>query len=106
MHVVDDVQRADVLHRQPVHKVVEAFHNGVVIQHVIHQRRGFRPDLDFQLLVHPTVNGVQQRFSEVGARTEELHLLANNHRADAAGDGVVIAVEVCAHQVIVFILQG
>ena len=97
MHVVNEVQGADVLHRQPVHKVVEARHHGIVIQHVVQQRLGFRADLDLQLLVHPAVDRVQQRFGEVGARAKELHLLADHHRADAAGDGVVVAVEVRTH---------
>ncbi|MNS79285.1 hypothetical protein D3C72_1129340 [compost metagenome] len=105
VHKMDKVQGADVLHRQPVHKVVKARHHGVVIQHVIQQRLGFRSDLDFQFLIHPAVDCVQQRFGEVGARTEELHLLANHHRADAAGNGVVITVEIGAHQIVVFILQ-
>ncbi len=35
VHVVNDVQRANVLHRQPVHKMVEALHYRVVIQHLI-----------------------------------------------------------------------
>ena len=105
MHAVDDVQRADVLHRQPVHKVVEAGHHGVVVQHLIAQRRGFRPHLDLQFLIHPAVNCVEQRFGQIGAGAEELHLLADDHRADAAGDGVVVAVEIAAHQIVVLILQ-
>ncbi len=105
VHVVDKIQRADVLHRQPVHKVIEARHHGVVVQHVIQQRRGFRADLDLQLLIHPAVDRVQQCFGEVGAGAKELHLLADHHRADAAGDGVVVAVEVGTHQIVVLILQ-
>ncbi len=105
MHIVNKIQRADVLHRQPVHKVVEARHHGVVIQHLIQQRLGFRADLDLQLLIHPAVDRVQQRFSEVSACAEELHLLADHHRADAAGNGVVVTVEVSAHQIVVLILQ-
>ncbi len=64
---MDDVQRADVLHRQPVHKVVEAGHHGVVVQHLITQRVGFRPHLNLQFLIHPAVNRVEQRFGEIGA---------------------------------------
>ncbi len=105
MHVVNEIQRADVLYRQPVHKVIQARHHGVVVQHLVQQRRSFRADLDLQLLVHPTVDRVQQRFGEVGTGTKELHLLADHHRADATGNGVVVAVEVRTHQVVVLILQ-
>ncbi|MNI64050.1 hypothetical protein D3C73_1194660 [compost metagenome] len=104
VHIVNDVQRTDVLHGQPVHKVVQALHHHVVIQHVIHQRRSFRPDLDFQLLIHTAVDCVQQCFGEVGTRTKELHLFADDHRADAAGNGIVIAFKVSAHQIVIFIL--
>ena len=31
MHIVNEIQRADVLHRQPVHEVIEARHYDVVI---------------------------------------------------------------------------
>ena len=105
MHIVNEIQRADVLHRQPVHEVIEARHYGVVIQYLIQQRLGFRTDLDLQLLIHPAVDCVQQRFRKVGACAEELHLLADHHRADAAGNGVVVAVEVGAHQIVVLVLQ-
>ena len=105
VHKVDDIQCADVLHRQPVHEMIQALHHRVVIQYLIQQRRGFWPDLDFQFLIDAAVDGVQQRFGEVGARAEELHLLADHHRADATGDGVVIAGEIRAHQVVVFVLQ-
>lgn len=53
MHIVNEIQRADVLHRQPVHEVIEARHYGVVIQYLIQQRLGFRPHTDLQLLIHP-----------------------------------------------------
>ncbi|MNY22155.1 hypothetical protein D3C86_1557460 [compost metagenome] len=85
--------------------MIQARHHGVVIQHVVEQRLGFRSDLDFQLLIHPAIDCVQQRFGEVGARTEELHLLADHHRADAAGDGVIIAVEIGTHQIVILVLQ-
>ena len=106
VHVVNDIQRTDVLHRQPVHEVIETVHHFVVIQHVVHQRCCFRPDLNLQLLVHPAVNCVQQCFRQVSACTKELHLLTNHHWADAAGNRVIVAVEVSTHQIVVFILQG
>ena len=59
VHVVNDIQRADVLYRQPVHEVVEAIHHFVVVQHVIHQRSRFRANLNLQLLVHSAVDCVQ-----------------------------------------------
>ena len=41
-----------------------------------------------------------------GLCAEELHLFADYHRADAAGNGEVVAIEVRTHQIVVFILDG
>ena len=105
VHVVDDVQRSDVLFSQPVHEVIHALHDFVEVQDVAFDRFRFRTHLHFQFFIHAAVDSVQHGFREVGASTEELHLLTNNHRAYAACDSVVVVIEVRTHQVIVLILQ-
>ena len=106
VHVVDAVQGSHVLGCEPVHEAVHALHYGVIVKHFVGHRRFFRADLFFGFFVHTAVDCVKQGFGEVGARTEELHLFADYHRADAAGDGVIVAVEVRTHQVVVFVLHG
>ena len=64
-----------------------------------------RADLHILFLVAAAVEGEQEKLREVGARAEELHLLADLHRGDAACDGVVVAVD-RAHHVVVLILEG
>ena len=95
VHVVDAVQGSHVLGCEPVHEVVHALHYGVIVKHFVGHRRFFRADLFFGFFVDATVDCI-----------EELHLFADYHRADAAGDGVIVAVEVRTHQVVVFVLHG
>ena len=54
--------------------------------------------------VAAAIDRIEQRLGEVDAGTEELHLLAETHCRDAAGDTVVITPE-RPHQVVVFVLQ-
>ncbi|CQR22572.1 Uncharacterised protein [Yersinia enterocolitica] len=104
MHVMDDVQRSNVLFSQPIHKVIHAFHDFVIVQHFIHHWRFFRANLDLHFFINAAVNCIQHGFRQVGTRAEELHLFTDNHRANTTCDGIVIVVEVRTHQVIVFIL--
>ena len=106
VHVVDDVQRVDVEFAEPVGDLVEVPHYLVVVQiAVAGQQRNRRSDLHVVVFhVAAAVDRVEQRLREVAARAEELHLLADPHRGDAAGDTVVIA-EFHAHQVVVLILD-
>ena len=105
MHVVNDIQCGHVLGSQPIHEAVHTGHHGVEIQYFVQNRFGFRADLFFGFFIHTAVNRVQHGFGQVGAGTEELHLFADNHRAHAAGNGVIIAIEIRAHQIIVFVLD-
>ena len=105
VHVVDDVQCSDVLFSQPVHEVIHALHDFVIVQHVAFDRFRLRTNLHFQFFINAAVDCVQHGFRQVCTRTEELHLLTNNHWTYAASDSVVIVVEVRTHQVIVLILQ-
>ena len=104
VHVVDDVERVDVGLREPVQHRVEAAHHLVVIEHVRGDRRELRPDLLPAQLVAPAVQGIEQRLGQVHARPEELHLLADAHRRDAAGDGAVVA-PLGPHQVVGLVLD-
>ena len=61
-------------------------------------------DLFAGYFVPAAIDGVEQRFGEIDAGAEELHLLAEPHRRDAAGDAVVVAPE-RPHQIVVFVLQ-
>ncbi len=105
MHVVDDVQRGDVLFSQPVHEVIHTIHHFVEVQDVAFDRLRLRTNLHFQFFINAAVDCIQHGFREVSTRTEELHLLTNNHWAYAACNRVVIVVEVWTHQVIVLVLQ-
>ena len=42
-------------------------------------------------LVAAAIDGVEQRFGEVHASAEELHLLSQPHCRNAAGDAVIVA---------------
>ena len=105
VHVVNDVQGSNVLGCQPIHEFVHARKDSVVVQDFVHNRFGFRADLVFGFFVHAAVDCVQQGFCQVGTGAEELHLFADNHWAHAAGNSVVIAIEVRTHQVVVFVLD-
>ena len=61
-------------------------------------------DLFARYFVAAAIDRVEQRLGEIDAGTEELHLLAEPHGRDAAGDAVVIAPE-RPHQIVVFVLQ-
>ena len=91
VHVMDDVQRVDVGLREPVQHRIEAPQHLVVVEHLGGDRREHRPDLFAGDLVAAAVQRVQQRLRQVHARAEELHLLADAHRRDAAGDRAVVA---------------
>ncbi len=104
VHVVDAVQRVDVGLRQPVHHGIEPFHDLVVVEQVTRHGPELRPDLLAAHLVAAAVQGIEHRLGQVHARAEELHLLADAHRRDAAGDRAVVA-ELGSHQVVGFVLD-
>ena len=47
MHVVNDVQRGNVLGCQPIREFVHALKDSVVVQNFVHNRLGFRTNLLF-----------------------------------------------------------
>ena len=58
-----------------------------------------------ELLVLAAVDGVEQTLRQVGARSEELHLLAGLGCGDAAADAVVVTPD-GTHHVVVLVLDG
>ena len=104
VHVMDAVHRMHVRAREPLHRDVELLHHLFEVEHVARHGRRRRGNLFAGNLVAAAIDGVQQRLREIDARAEELHLLAELHRRDAAGDGVIVAPE-WAHQIVVLVLQ-
>ena len=104
VHVVDDVHRADVDVGEPVHHLVEAGLDLVVVEHVALDGRQLRPHLVARDLVTAAVEGVEEALREVDAGAEELHLLAHLHGRDAARDRRVVAVG-GAHEGVALVLD-
>ena len=91
VHVVDAVHRMHVGARQPLHRGVELGQHLVVVEDVAGDRQRRGRDLLAGHLVPAAVDGVEQRLGQVDPGAEELHLLAEPHGRDAAGDAVVVA---------------
>ena len=56
-------------------------------------------------LINAAIDGIKKRFSQIGTGSEELHLFADAHGRNAAGDTVIIS-PIGTHQVVIFILDG
>ena len=106
VHVVDRVERVHVQLGEPRHDLVE-------VDHDLLEDEGAALAEDAQLRadlrvvegdVHAAVDRVEQGLGEVDARAEELELLADAHRGDAAGDAVVVA-ELRVHERVVLVLD-
>ena len=91
VHVVDDVHGVHVHARQPVHHLVEALDHLVEVEVLPLDRLRGGADLLAAHLVAAAVDGVEQALGQIGARAEELHLLAHQHRRHATGDRAVVA---------------
>ena len=91
VHVVDDVHGVDVQVRDPGDIAVKARLDLRVVERAAADDGLLRADLVAALLVAAAVERQQQELCEVAPRPEELHLLADARRGDAAGDGVVVA---------------
>ena len=105
VHVVDDVHGVDVQVRDPGDIAVKARLDLRVVERAAADDGLLRADLVAALLVAAAVERQQQELCEVAPRPEELHLLADARRGDAAGDGVVVA-KAGAHQVVVLVLDA
>ena len=104
MHEVDDVERLDVGRSEPVHHLVEAFHEIVELEVVAGEGIAGWGDLFAALFILTAVDGVEHGLGEICASAEELHLLADAHGGDTAGDAVVVS-PVWAHEVVVLVLD-
>ena len=102
---MDNLQCVDIHLGQPTHHLLVLRHHLVIIQIFARNRFEAWSHLYAGALVAPAVDGIQQALGQVGARSEELHLLADFHRGNAAGYAVIVAI-VHAHQVIILILDG
>ena len=105
VHVVDGVERLHVGGGKPFHHIHEAGHELVVGEHIAFDGPVSGTHLLTRLTVDATADGVGEALGEVGAGTEELHLLARLCGADATADAVVVAPD-RAHHVVVLILYA
>src|SRR5262245_51028681 len=90
MHVVDDVHRVDIHTREPLHHPFELAGHVIELEVITLHRLDCRPDLLAADFVSPAVDGVEKTFGEVSARSEELHLLADEHRRNTAGNRTIV----------------
>ena len=104
MHVVDNLQGIDVSLCKPAHHILELRHKFIVLKIFASDWLKVWTYLLARNLISTTVDSVEQALCKVCARTEELHLLANLHRRNAAGNSIVIAI-VRTHKVVVLILD-
>ena len=105
VHIVDDVHGVDVSLCQPGPVEVDALDELVVVQVLLGPHGHFGAHLVALQLVPAAVDGQQHQLGQVGPGAEELHVLAHAHGGNAAGNGVVVAVD-RAHHVVVLILEG
>ena len=105
MHIVDAVQGVHIHAGQVAHGDLEFFHHLIEIEVLAGDGFVTVGDLFARQFIAAAVDGVHQRLGQIGAGAEELHLLADAHRGNAAGNAVVVA-QIGAHQVVVLILDG
>ena len=107
VHIVNDVHRVDVQTRHPAHIRAEGLYHLVVYER--HIRLEYTPLGSEQLarqLLTSAVKRHKKHLGKIATSTEELHLLTRLHRADAAGDGIVVTVAGRTHDLVVLILNG
>ena len=79
MHVVDDVHRVDVHFGEPIHHFLEPVEHVIEIQVIALHRAVPGPNLIAGYFVAATIDCIEKTLGKVGARAEELHLLAHQH---------------------------
>jgi len=89
---------------EPFHHIVEFRMDVVVIEFLANDRRSRWGDLLARNLVAAAIDGVEQRFGEIYASAEKLHLFSQPHRRNAACDAVIVA-PIGSHEVVIFVLQ-
>ena len=92
VHIVNDVHGVDVQSAKPGKIDREAAGDFGIVEGFTFYGIHLRADAHFAHIVIAAVNRKQQKFSEVAACAEELHLFADLHRGNAAGNGVIVAV--------------
>src|SRR6185369_6434990 len=94
----------DVDAGEPVHHALEALEDIVEVEILPLDGAESRAHLLAANLVAAAVDRVQQTLSEIGARSEELHLFADAHGRNAAGDSAVVSPG-AAHHLVTFELN-
>ena len=105
MHVVDDVQCVDVELTEPCAGLIKTRHYFIVVEVLGCDRISHRADLIAGLLITSAVDRIEQALRKVRASAEELHLLTDTHRGNAACDRIIVT-ELYTHQLIALILDG
>ena len=105
VHVVDGVHGIDVSFCEPIAVEIEAVEEAVEIDVFVRPDRHFRRDAGLFYFVHAAIDGEQYELCKVCACTEELHIFADAHGGDAAGNGVIIT-ECGAHNGVALVLDG
>ncbi|MPM88157.1 hypothetical protein SDC9_135258 [bioreactor metagenome] len=105
MHEVDDIQGIDIELGQPAAHCLKPLLHLIIVKILTCDRSKPRANLLSTLFIPSPIDCVQQGLCKIHAGTEELHLLADPHCGNTAGDTVVITV-VTAHQIVVLILNG
>ena len=105
MHEVNDVERMDIKPGKPIHHFLVCLQDFCIIERLGNDRTKLRPHLHPRNFIHAAVDGVKKALGQIGARTEELHLLTRLRSGNAAADSVVVA-PYAAHDLIVFVLNA
>ncbi|KAF5054332.1 hypothetical protein DSECCO2_389240 [anaerobic digester metagenome] len=104
VHVMNDVQRIDIQLGKPAAHRFKAIGHGSIVQVFIGDGSQLGTDLLPALLIAAAVDCIEQGLGQIDACAEELHLLADPHRRDTAGNTVIVTV-VDSHQIVVLILN-
>ena len=105
MHILDQIQDIDIETGQPIHHQVKLVHHFVIIQILGANGSELRSALYLELLIHTAVDRVEQALGQVGAGSEELHLLTGLRCRYAAADGVIVS-PYRLHDIVILVLNG
>ena len=105
VHEVDDVQGVDIELGEPFAHILKPAVHIVKLEGTIRHLSHALAELVSVPFVPAVVDGIQQRLCQICSSPEELHLLADGHCRNAAGDAVIVP-EALPHQLVVFILNG
>ena len=103
VHIVYAVHSVYVESAKPGQIAVKARLYLGIVKHLVVHNALLRSKTRAEHIVHTAVEREQEQLCEVGSRAEELHLLADLHSRDTAGDRVVVSVG-DTHKIVVFVL--